>query len=433
MPDSEITVPRRNGTVSVDIVRGDASGAFESDPLNGVGVTGTPTDGQVLTATSATAATWENPTGGGGGGTWGTITGTLSAQTDLADALTAKLASATAATTYQPLAAVLTGTTASFTTADETKLDGVATGATANSADATLLARANHTGTQAHTTITGLGTLATQSGTFSGTSSGTNTGDQTSIVGISGTMAQFNTAITDGDFASLTLVNTKLSSVALTIDSSLIGTFTSIELPSSGTITGNVVGSVLQLATQNLVTNATHTGDATGATALTLATVNSNVGTFALASVTVNAKGLITAASAASTLGTGNVILSAGTINSTAGQTYTLPSTTATIARTDAAQTFTGTQTFSGQLTLPNGATINTSGDGSFRDLIISAGRTLTLRTGVSITSGASGVFTITATTINFPSLTYAATPVTNTGWIPMTVNGVSYKVMVAT
>lgn len=45
----------------------------------------------------------------------------------------------------------------------------------------------------------GLGTLATQSGTFSGTSSGTNTGDQTSIVGITGTKAQFDTAVTDGN------------------------------------------------------------------------------------------------------------------------------------------------------------------------------------------------------------------------------------------
>ena len=46
--------------------------------------------------------------------------------------------------------------------------------------------------------------------------------------------------------------------------------------------------------------NATHTGDATGATALTLATVNSNVGSFGSATqasqVTVNAKGLVTAA-----------------------------------------------------------------------------------------------------------------------------------------
>jgi len=50
-----------------------------------------------------------------------------------------------------------------------------------------------------------------------------------------------------------------------------------------------------------LVTNATHTGDATGATVLTLATVNSNVGSFGsttkVPTYTVNVKGLITAAS----------------------------------------------------------------------------------------------------------------------------------------
>lgn len=43
-----------------------------------------------------------------------------------------------------------------YTTADQSKLAGIAAGATANSADATLLARANHTGTQAVSTITGL-------------------------------------------------------------------------------------------------------------------------------------------------------------------------------------------------------------------------------------------------------------------------------------
>jgi hypothetical protein len=50
-----------------------------------------------------------------------------------------------------------------------------------------------------------------------------------------------------------------------------------------------------------LVSNANHTGDATGSTALTLATVNSNVGAFGsatqVATFTVNAKGLTTAAS----------------------------------------------------------------------------------------------------------------------------------------
>ena len=48
------------------------------------------------------------------------------------------------------------------------------------------------------------------------------------------------------------------------------------------------------------VSNATHTGDATGSTALTLATVNSNVGSFTNADITVNAKGLVTAAASGS-------------------------------------------------------------------------------------------------------------------------------------
>ena len=73
--------------------------------------------------------------------------------------------------------------------------------------------------------VSGLGTLATQSGTFSGTSSGTNTGDQTSIVGITGTKAQFDTAVTDGNF----------------------------------------------LYVGDVTTNATHTGDVTGSGALTIA------------------------------------------------------------------------------------------------------------------------------------------------------------------
>lgn len=43
-----------------------------------------------------------------------------------------------------------------YTTTEKSKLAGIASGATANSSDATLLARANHTGTQAISTVDGL-------------------------------------------------------------------------------------------------------------------------------------------------------------------------------------------------------------------------------------------------------------------------------------
>jgi hypothetical protein len=56
--------------------------------------------------------------------------------------------------------AVLDATTASFTTAQETKLAGVAAGATANSSDATLLSRANHTGSQTASTVSDFSTAA---------------------------------------------------------------------------------------------------------------------------------------------------------------------------------------------------------------------------------------------------------------------------------
>jgi hypothetical protein len=95
--------------------------------------------------------TWAAPAGGGGGSSaWGGITGTLSAQTDLQTALNSKAGTAIATT----------GASGLMSSADKTKLNGVATSATANSSDVTLLARANHTGTQLAATISDFGTAA---------------------------------------------------------------------------------------------------------------------------------------------------------------------------------------------------------------------------------------------------------------------------------
>ena len=70
------------------------------------------------------------------------------------------------------------------------------------------------------------------------------------------------------------------------------GTYATGTGTASGTNTGD---NAINTLYSGLVSNATHTGDATGSTALTLATVNSNIGTFN--TVTVNGKGLVTAAS----------------------------------------------------------------------------------------------------------------------------------------
>jgi len=192
--------------------------------------------------------------GGAGGSEWGGITGTLSAQTDLQTALDGKQVSGSyqaagsyaaashghviadvtglqaaidgkqAAGSYQPLATVLTNTTASFTTAQETKLSGIATAATANSADATLLSRANHTGSQAISTVTGL---------------------QTALDGkqASGSYQPLATVLTNTTAAFTTAQETKLSGIATSAtanatDAALRDRATHTGTQAAGTITG---------------------------------------------------------------------------------------------------------------------------------------------------------------------------------------------------
>ena len=88
--------------------------------------------------------TWVVSGEGGGSSSWGSITGTLTNQTDLNTALGLKVDKVAG----KGLSAE------DYTTTEKTKLAGIATGATANSADAQLRDRSTHTGVQAATTIT---------------------------------------------------------------------------------------------------------------------------------------------------------------------------------------------------------------------------------------------------------------------------------------
>ncbi len=76
-------------------------------------------------------------------------------QTAINELDTEKLTTAHAGTGGTAHAQVTTSVDGFMIAADKTKLDGIATGATANAADSFLLDRANHTNTQASSTVTG--------------------------------------------------------------------------------------------------------------------------------------------------------------------------------------------------------------------------------------------------------------------------------------
>jgi len=191
-----------------------------------------------------------------GGGTVWTIDVAPGA-TDLSyTAATRVLASSTGADATLPIV-VAAGDAGLMTGADKTKLDGIASGAQVNVATdlsytAATRLLASSTGTDVTlplATGTDAGLMASADFTKLAAISGTNTGDQTTIVGITGTKAQFDTAVTDGNF----------------------------------------------LYVGDVTTNATHTGEVTGATALTIAAdavTNTKLANMATATI----KGRVTAA-----------------------------------------------------------------------------------------------------------------------------------------
>lgn len=223
--------------------------------FTGAGVTASNVDGKVTV----------NVPGGISSVSWGTITGTLSNQTDLQSALDTKV-----------------DENASIIGATHTKITYDTKGLVTSGVDATT-ADINDSFNRRYVTDVQLTVL--------GNTSGVNTGDQTSIVGIIGTKAQYNTSVTDGDFL-------------------FVGDVTQYTNEDAQDAVGAMVDSTLVYVDATpLLTRAHVTGDIDipqASNSSTLATVNSNVGSFGSASlipaITVNAKGLTTAVTTNSVL-----------------------------------------------------------------------------------------------------------------------------------
>jgi len=179
LPTTTVTAGSYGSASSVSTFTVDAAGRLTAASSTAIAIASTAVSGLATVATSGSAtdlATGTLPAARlpatavtAGSYTYGSFTvdaaGRLTAASSGAAPVTsvtgtAPVVSSGGATPAISISAATISAAGSMSAADKTKLDGVATGATANSSDATLLARANHTGTQAGSTVTGAYTAA---------------------------------------------------------------------------------------------------------------------------------------------------------------------------------------------------------------------------------------------------------------------------------
>ena len=194
------TMPLSTAMIAALATKRDAAAAINPSDI----AQGGASSGQVLkwNGTAWAPGTDLVGSGGGGGGAVSSVFGRIDDVTPQANDYTfAQIGSKPTTlsgygiTDAAPLSHVGTGgaahadATASqagfMTAAYALKLDGIATGATANAADATLLSRGNHTGTQAISTVSGLqAALDSKANSNNAAFTGTTTGITAAMVGL---------------------------------------------------------------------------------------------------------------------------------------------------------------------------------------------------------------------------------------------------------
>ncbi len=181
------------------------------------------------------------------------------------------------------------------------------------------------------TTVVVSGAAAPVSGAVLTASSSTAASWQTpatvsSIVGITGTLAQFNTAITDADILSTTSAASTYQPLDAALTALAAGSdFVQFTGPATSTKTFTLPNATCSILTDNAVVTGAQGGTGIANTGKTitlgasLTTTGTDLPTFAFPSAAT-------------------------------ARTYTFPTTTATLARTDASQTFGGNQTFTNKI-----------------------------------------------------------------------------------